>query len=140
MTDKWGRVQDSFDRAHSDLFSSSTYVADFYNYSGGDYDPNSGEITGASRSSFAAENIEIVPPGMDTTVDVDGTELDWDTTIRFPLDTTITGNLVPLGEDSDRPTEVEISDDESSTTTIYELHGYTVEKGSGMVQCRLVEQ
>jgi len=132
-------AQDSFERAHSDLFGPSTYVADFYNYSGGSYDPNSGNITGSSRSSFATENVEITPPGMDTTVETDGTDLEWDTSIRFPLDTTITGNLVPLGEDK-QPTEVEISDDESSDTTVYELHGYTVEKGSAMVQCRLIEQ
>jgi len=48
--------------------------------------------------------------------------------------------LVPLGEDNERPTEVEISNPKEGENDTYELHGYKYEKGSAMVMCRLVEQ
>lgn len=140
---KWDSVRRSFDRAHSDLFSRSEYQATFYNYpdpTTGDYDPNTGEIDEGSRSQFAQFHVEFVPPGMDTTVDVDGTSFSWDSSIRFPQDKVSQGDLVPLGEDNERPTEVDLSDPNDANATTYQLHGYTTEQGSQMYMCRLIEQ
>jgi len=198
MPSKWNRFQDAVDRAHQDLFFASEYTATFYNRDSGSYDPDEGTMTGQSRSVIAEVDVEYVPPGMDTTVDVDGTNFDWTTSIRFPqsqdtlvvradqtipsgvseifdsvtvdsgetltvngtlytpsltingtvnnqnnivvTNTTLIKALTPLGVDNERPTEVELSDPNESDATIYELHGYSLEQGSAMVMCRLVEQ
>jgi hypothetical protein len=138
MTDRHQRV---FARKHTDLFGGDEYDCDFYNYSQGSYDPDEGEMTGQSRSSFATGvQAEIVPPGQDSTVDTDGTSFSWSTSIRVPETSTIVGSLVPLGDDAERPTEVEITDPEDNATDRFELHSYTYEKGSGFIMCRLVEQ
>lgn len=129
----------AFRRAHDDLFSGDTYNAEFFNYSGGTWDPDADEITGESRSSIGTKQVEIVPPAMDTTVDVDGTSFSWDTSIRLESDTSLVANFKPLGDDSDRPTEVEVDEGIENGTTKYQLHGYKEERGSGMVMCRLVE-
>lgn len=139
MANKWDAVAESFERAHNDLFSQATYTAEFFNYSTGTYDPDTGEIDGQTRSSIGSIQVEVVPPSMDTSIENEGHSFDWDTSIRFPTEDK-PGDLVPLGEDNERPTEVEIEDDEESADVVYELHGYSVEKGSGMVMCRLVEQ
>lgn len=137
---KWDQVRSSYSRAHNDLFETSRYDAEFFNYSSGSYDPNTGEMSGQTRSSIGTVNVEIVPPGQDTTVDVDGTSFGWTTSIRFPEDKSIVGSLTPLGEDSERPTEVELTDQEDGSTERFELHSYTTEIGSGMIMCRLIEQ
>lgn len=139
MPSKWDRTRGTFGRIHSDLFDSTPYDCEFFNYSAGTYDPAEGEITGQTRSSIGTIQVEIVPPTMDTSVENEGTSLDWDTSIRFP-ESDKPGDLVPLGVDNDRPTEIEITDPEENTTDTFELHGYTYEKGSGMFMCRLVEQ
>lgn len=199
---KWVQVRNSFSRVHDDLFETARYSCEFFNYSGGSYDPDTGQVGGESRTSIGSTTVEIVPPAIDSTVDNQGTSFSWDTSIRFPIGTgsltvsdtytippgttesydsvtiesgatltvngeliagTLTNNgtlndngsvivlnasgtntfsqsLTTLGEDNEKPTEVEISDEKSGSTTIYELHGYSVEKGSGMIMCRLVEQ
>lgn len=138
MTNRHQRV---LHRQHNRLFGGSEYDADFYNYSDGSYDPSTGEMTGQSRSSFATGvQVEIVTPGIDSTVDVDGTSFSWDMSIRVPESSSVVGSLVPLGEDADRPTEVEITDPETNSTDVFELQGYTYEKGSGFIMCRLIEQ
>jgi len=140
MPNKWNRFQDAADRAHQDLFFASEYTATFYNRDSGSYDPDEGKMIGQSRSQLASFDVEVVPPAQDTTVDVDGTNLDFTTSIRFPQGELSTGDLIPLGEDNRRPTEVEISNPQESDADIYELHGYSYEKGSEMLMCRLVEQ
>jgi len=78
----------AFGRVHNDLFSGGRYSAELYNYpdpSAGDYDPDTGTITDGSRQTLGTHIVEIVPPNMDTTVDTDGTNLSWDTSIRFPF-------------------------------------------------------
>lgn len=136
---KWNQVRGSLTRAHNDLFD-ATYTADFYEHTGGSYDPNEGEITGETRGAIATGiAVEIVPPGMDTTVDTDGTSFSWDTSIRLPNES-FTSRLVPLGVESAKPTEVEVVDETDSSVTVYELHGYSSERGSGMILARLVEQ
>lgn len=141
---KWTSVQGTFRRAHGDLFpADESYTATFLNYpepGAGDYNPDTGEINEGSRTQFAEFDVEIVPPGMDTTVDVDGSSLSYDTSIRFPDDKLSTGELVPLGPDNQQPTVVEITDPQASDKEVFELHGYTFEKGSGMLLCRLVEE
>jgi len=139
MSDKWDRFQDSVERQHDNLFGQSEYTATFYNYSGGSYDPNEGTVTGESRTQAGTANVEIVPPAIDSTVRVEGTSFSWDTSIRFPETDDIISELVPLGEDNERPTEVEIDEPVDGIDT-FELHGYKFEKGSGMIMARLVEQ
>jgi len=56
------------------------------------------------------------------------------------LNETFPKALKLLGEDNERPTLVDISDPKDDETDRYELHGYSYEKGSGMLMCRLVEQ
>lgn len=157
MSSKWDGVRRALDRAHGDLFANqSRYEATFYSYDPGSYDPNSGEMTGDTRQQIDTAYVERVPPSIDTTVDTDGTNFSWDTTIRFPLGSgsaygdgdygsglysaDLDSALVPLGEDNRRPTEVELKDDTDTDPIVYELHGYKVEEGSGMLMCRLVEQ
>lgn len=137
---EWNRVRRSFDRAHYSLFSGSRYTAEFFNYSQGTWDPDNDEFTGENRNSIGTAQIEIVPPAQDSTIEVDGTSLDWTTSIRLPEDETLVSSFVPLGEESERPTEVEIQDTKTDSTELYELHGYTTELGSGFIMCRLVEQ
>lgn len=134
---KWNQVRSSLGRAHDDLFDSD-YTATFHNHTGGTYD--SGEITGETRDQIGQTSVELVPPAMDTTVDTEGTSFSWDTSIRFPDSVGFLGKLTPLGEDSEKPTEVEVSDPVGSDATVYELHGYSTERGSGMIMARLVEQ
>jgi len=140
MAGQHDRFRQRLDLRHGGLFSDTRYEAEFFNYSGGSYDPDRGEVTGETRSSIGTAQIELVPPGMDTTVDVDGSSFSWDTSIRLPTDTGLVSDFVPLGEANERPTEVEISDQVEGDTDTYELHGYSEERGSGMVMCRLVEQ
>jgi hypothetical protein len=134
---KIDRVRSSFKRAHDDLFD-APFDAEFVNTTQGSYDPNTGEIS-STETSLGTIAVEIVPPAMDTTVDVDGTSFSWDSSIRFPEDKQ-PGDLIPLGEDSREPTQVIITDPEEDNTDAFELHGYSYEKGSGMIMCRLVEQ
>jgi len=136
---KYDKVRETFTRVHNDLFSGSRYSADFYNYTGGTYDPSTGAVTGESRDKFGTENVEIVPPAQDSSVDVDGTSFSWDTSIRFPQTDSVVSNLTPLGEDNERPTEVEITNQKDDSTEIYELHSYTTEIGSGFIMARIKE-
>lgn len=135
---KFDMARDAFDRAHDDLFNDDDYTATFFNHTGGTYD--SGEVTGETRSSIGTTSVELVPPSIDSTVETDGTSFSWTTSIRFPVDEGFVDELTPLGVDSDRPTEVEVTDEVDGSTTVFELHGYRVESGSGMVLCRLTEQ
>jgi len=140
MTTQNDRFRETLAREHDDVFGDSRYEAEFFNYSGGSYDPDRGEVTGETRSSIGTAQVELVPPATDTTVDVDGTSFSWDTSIRLPTDTGLVSDFVPLGVDNERPTEVEISDQVEDDTDTYELHAHSEERGSGMVMCRLVEQ
>jgi len=135
---KWNKCRDTFSRAHEDLFEPN-YDAEFYNYTGGTWDPDADEFTGESRDSIGTSNVEIVPPAIDSTVRTEGTSFSWDTSIRLPLDDAPVGSFVPLGEDGQRPTEVEITDNVENKTETYELHGFSEERGSGFVMCRIVE-
>lgn len=140
MTTQNERFRETVERLHDGLFDGTRYQAEFFNHSGGSYNPSKGEITGESRTSIGTAQVELVPPGMDTTVDVDGTSFSWDTSIRLPTDTGLVSDFKPLGTDNERPTEVEVSDQVENDTDTYELHGFSEERGSGMVMCRLVEQ
>lgn len=156
MTSKWDSVRNSFERAHNDLFDTE-YTATFFNISQGVRDNLTDSYTGETESEVASVSVEIVPPAMDTTVRQEGTSMSWDTSIRFPENVEdidgwgsnwgsdwggerLIDVLKPLGEDNERPTLVEITDMQDNDTDRYELHGYSYEKGSGMVMCRLVEQ
>jgi len=84
MATQHDRFRDRLQTRHDGLFDGERYTAEFYNYVSGVYDPDTGTVTDERREQIAALNIEIVPPGMDSTVDVDGTRSSWDTSIRFP--------------------------------------------------------
>lgn len=137
MTDQWGRFRKRLALEQDESLGLPTGT--FYNYSSGTYDPDGGKVTGRSRSQIAQEKVEYIPPSIDTSVDSDGTSVSWDTSIRFPDSDGVVGQLVTLGEDSEKPTEVEVADPEESDPTVYQLHGYSVEQASGMLMCRLVE-
>jgi len=134
---KWDRVRDSFDRAHSDLFD-SRYAAEFINYNSDSWDPDADEMT-ETKTSLGTANVEIVPPAQDSTIDLQGNDFSWSTSIRFPEDESITSGFKPAGTENEHMTEVEITDQKDGSTETYELHSYTTEIGSGMIMCRLQE-
>jgi len=198
---KWDRARSAFSRAHDDLFDSTRYDATFINTSQGTWDPDNDTMTGETENTIGTVNVEIVPPSQDTSIDLQGTDFDWSTSIRFPIGSgdltvqsgtthtipageterystvtvesnatlVVNGKLVagtftnngtvdnngsvltlnssgpnafaqeikPLGDENERPTEVEIQDQLSGDTETFELHSYTTEIGSGMVMCRL---
>ncbi len=137
-TDKFDRVRGSFERGHDDLFNDE-YQAEFINTSVGTRDNVNDTFTGEDEDTLGTISVEIVPPAMDTTVRETGTSFSWDTSIRFPTDNK-PGELIPLGDDNQQPTVVKITDPEDNGTDEFELHGYSYEKGSGMLMCRLVEK
>jgi len=154
---KFDRVRGSFERAHDDLFDSTTYDAEFINTTQGTRSNVDDSYSGESTNSLGTIQVEIVPPAIDSTVRETGTSQSWDTSIRFPLSAeqpagwgtnwgsnwggaTLVDVLKPLGEDNEKPTVVEITDPVDSDVDAYELHGYSYEKGSGMLMCRLVEK
>lgn len=136
---KWDTTRGTLDRIHGDLFEGGRYSATFYNYGSGAYNPDTGEMEGETRTLVDSIQVELVPPGQDSTVESDGTSFNWSTSIRFPEAGGVVGSLTPLGVDSERPTEVLVTDQQDDTTTSFELHSYTTEVGSGMVMCRLAE-
>lgn len=153
---KWDRVEGSFARAHDDLFNAD-YLATFVNTSQGTRDNRTDSYSGETETTIGEIEVEQVPPAMDTTVRETGTSFSWDTSIRFPEDIedidgwgfdwgsdwggeSLIDVIKPLGENNERPTLVEITDMADNDTDRFELHGYSYEKGSGMVLCRLVEQ
>jgi len=73
------------------------------------------------------------------TLDNDGT-VDNNGTVNILSGGSFAGTLTPLGEDSERPTEVELTDQVNGETELFELHSYTTEVGSGMIMARLQEQ
>jgi len=137
---KWEQTREVFERAHDDLFSDSRYSAEFFNYTVGTRSNLDDEFTGETRSSIGTAQVEMVPPSMDTTIRTEGTTFSWDTSIRLPEDEDLIAELVPLGEDNRKPTEVDILNEKDDTQERYELHGYSTEKGSGFIMCRLTEQ
>lgn len=134
---KWNRVRGSFKRAHNDLFEPN-YSAEFFEYTDGTY--SAGEISGQTRESVGTTNVEIVPPATDTTIDREGTDLSFSTSIRFPDTDSIIDSLTFPGDGVDKPGEVEIQDDVAGEVEIYQLHAYSEERGSGFVMIRLEEK
>jgi hypothetical protein len=129
-------VRSGFRRAHNDLFEPN-YSAEFFDYTAGTYD--SGDITGQNRESVGTENVEIVPPATDTTIDRQGTDLSFSTSIRFPDTDDVISELTFPGDGVDKPGEVEIQDDVAGEVETYQLHAYSGERGSGMLMVRLEE-
>jgi len=196
------RARQRLSRVHDELFPGEQQQAEFFNHTGGSWNPEADEITAESRTSIGTITVEIVPPAIDSTVQIDGTSFSWDTSIRFPIvaetltvksgkthtvpadtteqystviiesDATLTVNgsllvydsitnngtvddngtitilgnddfgssLIPLGEDGKRPTEIEIVDNIANETEVYQLYGFTEERGSGFIMCRIVEK
>jgi len=148
---KWDRVRGSMARAHNDLFD-SRYEVTFYNYSAGDYNPDTGQLENETKSSIGSATVEIVPPAQDSTIDLQGTDIDFTTSFRVPIadlgesawgtnwGTNWGGKpFYPLGEDNNRPTEIEITEQTMGETQTFELQSYSTEYGSGMVMLRVVD-
>jgi len=135
----WNQVRDTFERAHDGLFDSTRYDATFINTSQGTWDPDNDTMTGESETTIGTVNVEIVPPSQDESIDLQGTDFDWATSIRFPEDKSIVGSLKGLGVDNEQPTQVQITDQQNDETETFQLHSYTTEIGSGMIMCRLQE-
>jgi len=131
------RARQRLSRVHDELFAGERQKAEFFDYDAGTWNPDTDEITGQGRTSIGTVTVEIVPPTQDTSVDVQGTDISWSTSIRFPEDKDVVGSLTTLGVENERPTEVEITDQQDGTTETFELHSYTTELGSGMIMCRL---
>lgn len=137
MTTQWERYSERLALEHRTSWEFP--IATFYNYSEGTYDPDEGEMTGQTRSSIGEYDVELLPPQADSSVDEAGTSLSFDTSIRFPIeDGGLADQLVPLGEDSEKPTEVEVEGRDGTQT--YELHTYSKEYADQMLMCRLVEK
>jgi len=137
---KWDMVRDSFERAHADLFDGARYEAEFYNYTQGQADFQNDEVLHTRDSDpFATEDVEIVPPAQDSTVELEGTSFGWSTSIRLPESDAAVSEFKPYGEDNQKPTEVEITDQKDDSTEVYQLQSYTTELGSGMIMIRLTE-
>lgn len=137
--DKYSQIQDgAITRAHNDLFQQEEYQATFYTYTAGTYDPSTGEVTGATRSELTTAHVEIVPPEVDTTVDLDGSDVDFTTSLQFPKSLFDVTQLDYLGSEK-TPSEVEVGDDVEGDTTTYQVQGYHEKRGSGLVLLRVVE-
>jgi len=132
------RFRQAAERAHERAFVGPEYSAALFNRSGGDYDPNSGLVTGDSRTKVTEIQVGYSAPNPEATVNVGGTSLAFAGTLRFPQDRLDVSKLNFLGEDNTEPTEVELSDPEAGTQ-IYQCHSYSPEQGSGMIQIDLVE-
>jgi len=116
------RTRATFARAHEQFFGGDRYRAEFYNYTQGEWNPDTDNIT-SSEVSIGDWNVEIVPPAEDTTVDLQGTSLDFSTSIRFPI-----GGGELLVEDGETYT-VEVDTQEEYNTVIVEEGGELIVNG-----------
>ncbi len=131
---KWDRFRGATARVHDDMDYPEGV---FENWSGSSYDPDSGQMTGGSWAEIGRAPVEEVPPTIDSTVDVEaGTSNDFDTSLRLPWDVVdgFDAELVPYGEDSEKPTRITVDG------TVYELQAKPLEHGSGMLLLRVTEK
>lgn len=132
MTTKWDSFRGTLDRLHTDFeFPTAT----FENYENGEYNPDTGHISGGGWTSIGSLDVEFVPPQEDTSVDTEGTHLDFDTSIRVPTDDVdeLSGELNIYGEGGEYATRVDVQG------TVYETQATIPEHGSGMTLIRLTE-
>jgi len=119
MSSKWDRVRGSFQRAHTD-FAFPTVEFQAYRSTG----VTNGNVTG-EYARVAELDCEFVPPRDDSTVDTEGTHLDFTTSIRVPAP-----DIATLRQDKT------ISDGDTLTIPSEETWGYgtlTVESGGTVV-------
>jgi hypothetical protein len=93
-----------------------------------------GNVDG-SYASIGTLNAEFVPPRDDSTVDTEGTHLDFSTSIRVPAPklNDLDESLVAYGDDNERPTKV------IAEGVGYEVQAVINEHGSDMRLIRLTE-
>jgi len=88
-------------------------------------------------SKIGTIDVELVPPSIDSSVSIEsGTELGFDTSLRAPQSDVdaLSQDLVPYGEDAEKPTRITVEG------TTYELQGNRPEHGSGMTMLRVTEK
>jgi hypothetical protein len=83
MTSQWDRYSDRLALEHRTSWDFPR--ATFFNYTTGEYDPDTGDMTGQDRELIGELDVELLPPQADSSVEVDGTDLSFDTSIRFPI-------------------------------------------------------
>lgn len=128
----WDQFRQTADRVHGAFdFPDGNFV----NWTQGTYDPDTGQIEG-EWAPIGTASVELVPPEVDSTTSADsGSDLGFDTSLRAPESEleTLSGDIVPYGEDSEKPTRVVVEGTE------YEVQGNAPEHGSGMVLLRVTE-
>lgn len=128
MTSKWNMVQRSFERGHRDFeFPTAT----FYNYS--ETYNNATDDWNTTTTTVGTTSVELVPPSADSTVEDDGTSVEFSTSIRLPSSDSILDSLVFYGVDGEKASQVEI------LGTRYICQSKRPEHGSGFSLIRLVE-
>jgi len=133
MSNKWDRFRGALERTHHDFDYPSAQVE---NWTGATLD-KSGDMTGGTWESVGTIDVELVPPSIDSSVSVEsGTELGFDTSLRAPQSDVdaLSQDLVPYGEDAEKPTRITVEG------TVYELQGTRLEHGSGMTMLRVTEK
>lgn len=132
MPTKWDRFRGVLGRAHDDF---EFPTCEFQNFT--QTGITNGNVDG-QYESIGSIDCEFVPPGSDSSVDVEGTHLDFTISIIVPdedLDELDEG-LVEYGDDNERPTKV-IPQVEQNVG--YELQAIEPADGSGFRRLRLTE-
>jgi hypothetical protein len=128
---KWNRVQSTFHRLHDDLFFEEGYNADFYSYDE-TYDSANDEWL-TTRNSVGTTNVELTPPGINLSVDADGTSNGLDAIARLPEDDSVLTSIETYSDDNEQASELEIQGE------TYIIQGTRIEEGSGFTMLELVE-
>lgn len=130
---KWDQFRATAERAHAEFeFPEAT----FENWGGATYNPDTGQMEGGEWTDIGTAEVEFVPPSVDSTVSTEGgTDLAFDTSLRLPDDDleALDEDVVPYGEDAEKPTRVTVQG------TTYEVQSNAPEHGSGMILLRVAE-
>ena len=132
MSSKWDRFRSSVRRAGDD-FEFPTCEFQNFNQTG----VTNGNVDGEYQS-IGSVDCEFVPPASDSTVDTEGTHLDFSTSVVVPNDDLdeLSESLVEYGDDNQRPTKI-IPQVEQNVG--YELQAIEPADGSGLRRLRLIE-
>lgn len=103
MPNKWDRVRDSFQRAHTDF---QFDLCAFYIYDTS-YTPSSGEVS-ISQSTTHTANAELIKPGnANVNLEAYGTESNIDIVVRLKKSETFISSLHFMGDDAEYQSQVE---------------------------------
>lgn len=132
MPTKWDRFRGTVGRIHDD-FEFAECVFQNFNQTG----ITNGNVDGEYQS-IGTVDCEFVPPASDSSVDEEGTHLDFTTSVVVPDDDLdeLDEGLVEYGDDNQRPTKI-IPQVEQNVG--YELQAIEPADGSGLRRLRLTE-